>query len=193
MLRAASLKACHLLGKVPFVIRSRDDDGHLTVEGSRLLGKKYNLMGQIRKAAASDHSGRLVHSSKHNRNRTLRSTLPANIKLADAFTLVWSRSFTGKDESTRHGVSFRTTGMDARATFSKAKASIIAAGYKQTGKIRVKGEGRISGFFKKAGQPTLYVRATHGKAGDSTTSSSGIESTVWISWRVRGQALETNN
>jgi len=170
------------------------DDGHLTIEGSRLLGEKYNLMGRARKAAANYHGGeRLAHPSKYNRHQTLRSALPANIRLANAFEPVRSRSFADKDGATRRGVSFRTTGMDARTAFSKVEASITAAGYRQRGKIRAKGEERISGFFRKAGHPTLYVRSMRKRASDPTTPNVGIESTIWISWQVPNRALKTDN
>lgn len=177
------------------------DEGHLSIEGAQLLGEKYNLMREIRRASrrpastatgsgnqqpasrpTGDQGGQVPPRAALSVSEQITYViLPPEIRFDFRFELTSERLF-GSNNELRRGVMLEVQGQDARNAFNGTERALIRAGYRSSSTARTDKNGQVTGFYSKRGQPTLYVRSSPLQAPEAARP--GTTSTVWISWEV---------
>lgn len=174
------------------------DEGHLSIEGARLLGEQYNLGREIRRASrlsTSDSRGRQAGTARAisgSRDPAPQATalnlseqltyiiLPQGIKFDFSFNLTSERLFES-DSQLRRGLLLEVPTHSARDVFVSAEKSFRRVGYHSSRGTKVDSKGQVTDFFSKNGLPTLYVRSSPvSGSNDADTQLTQL----WISWSV---------
>ena len=172
------------------------DEGHLSIEGARLLGERHNFARELRRASRRP----LETSQQASRGATPRLDrlgaadsdlldpseqfayiiLPQEIRFGFRFELTSERLFESNGEL-RRGLLMSVPDHEGAEVFSAIERGFKSAGYLSSRGRKEDSKGQTTDFFSKDGAPTLYVRTSPAAERESPGAP---KTQIWISWPV---------
>lgn len=172
------------------------DEGHLSVEGARLLGEKHNLFREIRRASrrplaishqvrrratpAQDQPDVIGPGSLEPSEQVAYIILPQGIRFSFRFELKSERLFESNGEF-RRGLLLDVPDREVPEVFRAIERDFSSADYLSSRGRKEDSEGQITDFFSKDGFPRLYVRAS---PVPDPSIPGAPRAQIWISWSV---------